>query len=88
MFKNILIGVITCFFLMVAFTNATSAASRIDPVQMDQHIEDVKRTNPQEYQKMVDKAGGNIVDCLSCHVNLKLKKDPSESKHLKFPPTR
>jgi len=88
MFKNISIGVISCFFLIVAFINATSAASQTDPVQMDQHIEDVKRTHPQEYQEMVEKAGGHLVDCLSCHNNLKLKKDPSESKHLKFPPTR
>jgi hypothetical protein len=88
MFKHISIGVTACFFSIVAFINSTYAVSQTDSLKMEQHIEEVKRTHPQEYQKMVERAGGDIVDCLSCHFNLKFKKDPSEPKHPKFPPSR
>lgn len=37
---------------------------------MQRHIEKVKIKSPQKYQTMVQRAGGNITDCLSCHVEV------------------
>jgi len=31
------------------------------------HIEKVKFSNPQKYQEMVQRAGGNITQCTDCH---------------------
>jgi cytochrome c len=55
------------------------AASKGNPVVMQDHIEKVKRKNPAGYQEMVDKAGGNITSCVSCHTDIGKKKNgPSQ----------
>jgi len=35
--------------------------------KMKDHIEKVKVANPQKYQGMVLRAGGNITQCTDCH---------------------
>ncbi|RJR22638.1 MAG: hypothetical protein C4581_00775 [Nitrospiraceae bacterium] len=56
-------------------TGLLYAASQGNPVFMQDHIEQVKRKNPVAYQEMVDKAGGNVTSCLSCHTDLDKKKN-------------
>lgn len=34
---------------------------------MKLHVDKVKVENPDEYQEMMDKAGGVVHDCMSCH---------------------
>ena len=38
--------------------------------QMQRHIEKVKIKSPQKYRAMVQEAGSNITDCLSCHKDI------------------
>jgi hypothetical protein len=35
--------------------------------KMKGHIEKVKVSNPQKYQEMVQRAGGDITKCTDCH---------------------
>jgi hypothetical protein len=35
--------------------------------KMQDHIEKVKLKNPQKYQEMIQRAGGNITKCTDCH---------------------
>ncbi len=39
--------------------------------QMQRHIGKVKIKNPIKYQELVQRAGGNITHCCSCHVEVK-----------------
>ena len=68
MARHISILIIICLSLMFGGRGAISyAGSGIDPVIMQKHIEKVKRKNPIKYRNMVQKAGGIIKDCRSCH---------------------
>lgn len=37
---------------------------------LEQHLEQVKRSNPRKYQEMLDKAGGVARDCRDCHTDI------------------
>jgi hypothetical protein len=56
-----------------------------DPVRMQRHVDKVKITHPVQYQDMLEKAGGVIVDCTSCHGDMKTKKLPSEYRFPRSP---
>lgn len=71
-----IIGSCLCLVLSVQ-TSLSYAAPQKNPAVMQDHIEKVKRTNPAGYQEMVDKAGGNIINCVSCHTDINKKKNPS-----------
>ncbi len=77
MSKSILSFIITVS-LVFGTTMLTAAASKPNPVKMQRHVDKVKITHPAKYQEMLQKAGGQIEDCLSCHNDMKTKKDPSE----------
>jgi len=67
-----------CLCLIICLqTSLLYAASQGNPVVMQNHIEQVKRKNPVVYQEMVDKAGGNVTSCLSCHIDMDKKKNIS-----------
>jgi len=38
--------------------------------QMKSHIEKMKLKNPQKYQFMIERAGGNVTQCTDCHQEL------------------
>jgi hypothetical protein len=38
--------------------------------KMQDHIEKVKLKNPQKYQEMTQRAGGNITQCTDCHIEV------------------
>jgi hypothetical protein len=59
-------------------TSLLYAASQGNQANMQNHIEKVKRKNPAGYQEMVDKAGGNITNCVSCHIDINKKKNSSD----------
>lgn len=56
-----------------------------DPVKMQRHVEEVIITHPDKYQEMLEKAGGTIKDCLSCHSDLKTSRDLSEINYPRYP---
>jgi len=64
---------------------ALSGAVPTNPARMQQHVDKVKITHPKEYQEMMEKAGGVIEGCTSCHKDLKTKKAPSEYKYPRYP---
>ena len=37
---------------------------------MQEHVERMRTLKPGKHQEMVDKAGGRITNCCSCHVEL------------------
>jgi hypothetical protein len=41
-----------------------------EKLQMQEHVEKVRINNPGKYQIMIEKAGGNVTDCCSCHKEL------------------
>jgi cytochrome c len=78
MAKGLLTIIGSCLCLIFSLqTNTLYAASQGNPVNMQEHIEKVKSKNPAGYQEMVDKAGGNITNCLSCHIDMNKKKNVS-----------
>lgn len=71
------ISIITIASLCLVFVGMgvkSYAQPSINPAniqeQMKKHIEKVKLSNPGKYQEMMQKTGGNIIDCLSCHVEV------------------
>jgi len=38
--------------------------------KMDRHIDKAKRSDPAQYQMMMERANNTVTDCLSCHVDL------------------
>jgi hypothetical protein len=57
-----------------------TAAPRQDvEFYMQRHIEQAAQKNPDKYQSMVERAGGNITGCLSCH-----KKAEDKKSHFRF----
>lgn len=78
MIKGLLTIIGTCLCLIFGLhTSMLYAASQGNPGNMQDHIEKVKRKNPAGYQEMVDKAGGNITNCLSCHIEINKKNNSS-----------
>lgn len=75
---------IVCLCLMSGIEAKSYAGPIIKPAdlkeQMQEHIKKVKLKNPAEHQSMVDKAGGNITDCVSCHIDINNKKNSSNNQ--------
>jgi len=70
MVRGISIMAIICLCLIFGMENISHAVFSTNPVFMQEHIEKMKREKPQKYQAMVQKAGGNITDCCSCHTEI------------------
>jgi hypothetical protein len=64
---------------MVNIVNANPRTN--DDVVMQGHIEKVKRTNPKKCQAMIDRAGGDINSCGSCHVEVEMKNEGGGKKN-------
>lgn len=76
MVKNSLTILGSCLCLIFSLqTNILYAASQGNPATMQAHIEKAKLKNPVGYQEMVDRAGGNITSCVSCHLDMNKKKN-------------
>ena len=68
MIRYISILTIGCLCLMFFGIQAISyAGSSNNPPLMQKHIEEVKRTKPEKYEAMVERAKGKITKCSSCH---------------------
>ena len=67
MARSVLILTIVCICLIFGMGGISYARSEMNPALMQKHMEKMKQTKPQEYKVMVERAGGNIKDCLSCH---------------------
>ena len=82
MAKGIVITIV-CLCLVVVMCVKSYAQPRTNPAnlqeQMKSHIEKIKLQNPQKYQEMMQRTGGNVTKCTDCHQEL-LKREPSESK--------
>ena len=71
----ILILTIVCLCLMFGIagmsyadpTKSYADSGKNTEVILKRHINKVQRTNPEQYQAMVERAGGNITGCVSCH---------------------
>ncbi len=85
MINKILMSAIVIPAVVLSAYVITEADTKPDPVRMQRHIDEVKITHPAKYQEMLDKAGGVIVDCLSCHNDMKTKRLPSEYKYPRHP---
>lgn len=64
---------ILCSLVFAAGAGITvTALHAADPIeeaaQMQQHMLAMQIKEPARYQEMVTRAGGNIVNCCSCHV--------------------
>lgn len=75
MVKTLLTIKAGCLCLIICLQTGLLYAAQGNPAIMQDHIEQVKRKNPVAYQEMVDKAGGNVTSCLSCHIDLDKKKN-------------
>jgi hypothetical protein len=71
MSKEILILIIICFCLMLGMGVISYAGTVKDTANIQEqikvHLEKVKIKNPQKYQEMIEKTGGNPADCTDCH---------------------
>lgn len=97
MAKGISIITIVCLYLISGFDVKSYAQPVTQPVtntvnvqeQMKGHIEKMKIKNPKKYQEMVERAKGNITDCLSCHVEVaESSKFPAKGKIERIQPMR
>lgn len=64
-----------CYYVTLFPGREACAGSKTEDAEMEKfmkkHIEEVKLKNPAKYKAVVDKAGGNITSCTSCHQNIK-----------------
>lgn len=68
MAKYICILMIMCLSLMLKMGMELYAETAGNEASaMQDHIEEVKLSNPEEYKAMLERAGGTITDCCSCH---------------------
>ncbi|RJQ43515.1 MAG: hypothetical protein C4538_12105 [Nitrospiraceae bacterium] len=58
-----------CLSLLSVSGTVAFADSKTEEL-IKKHIEKVKQKNPKKYEAMVQAAGGNIIDCLSCHADI------------------
>ncbi|MEW6600177.1 MAG: hypothetical protein AB1499_04335 [Nitrospirota bacterium] len=70
MIRRLLIAAGLCLCLFFSIQTGLSSASQSNPATMQNHIQQVKAKNPTLYQEMVDKAGGVVTSCLSCHTDI------------------
>jgi hypothetical protein len=77
MIKKIIITTMT--FLFIIFGIHVYAGQIIGQEEhkqkMNAHIEKMKIKNPQKYQEMIQRAGGNVTNCCSCHIDIKACKE-------------
>ncbi len=77
MAKVISILALACLCLMFIMGVGLYAETTTNPAAaMEEHIEKVKLSNPEEYEAMIERAEGNITDCCSCHKELCQKDSP------------
>jgi hypothetical protein len=57
----------------------TAAPRRDVEFYMQRHMEQAAQKNPDKYQSMIERAGGNITNCLSCH-----RKAENKKSHFRF----
>ncbi len=68
MAKVISILAIVGLCLMFIMGVGLYAETTVNPTPaMQEHIEKMKLSNPEEYDAMIERAGGIITDCCSCH---------------------
>ena len=53
-------------FGLQSISHSDSLAER-QRIYLEKHVAKVRTEKPKEYQEMVEKAGGTVVNCLSCH---------------------
>ena len=70
MARGVLIFIIVCICLIFGMGDISYTASEVNPALMQKHMEKMKHAKPQKYRAMVERAGGNINDCFSCHGEL------------------
>ncbi len=75
--RIILILIIICLHMTSGVIDIFGANAGMNPPptqedmqKMQRHIEKVKISNLGKYQTMIQRAGGNITHCCSCHVEL------------------
>lgn len=57
-----------CFLLVIIANGNLLAAAGNEQAVLQNHVEKMKFKSPGKYQEMVQRAGGNVTSCLSCHV--------------------
>ena len=70
MIKVISLTTVMIFCLILGLQSVSDAETREEQMHrlyLERHLEKVRAENPVEYQRMLDDAGGVIMDCLSCH---------------------
>lgn len=67
--RNILLAslISLCLILGLQSFSHSETMSEKQRIYLEKHVQKVRVEKPREYQEMVDKAGGTIVNCLSCH---------------------
>ncbi len=65
--KSLIISCVLAGVIWISHADMASSADSKEDEALQIHINAVKITNPAMYQSMVDAAGGNIDNCMSCH---------------------
>ena len=85
MMRGMVILTMICLFMTFGMINVLDASSVTTPPLMQKHIEKVKRTKPKKYEAMIQRAGGSITGCRSCHEKVGKEKKPSNPPPSDFP---
>ena len=68
--KMLIISVLLSGGLWMFHADYASSQNSKEDEALQMHNNAVKIKNPEMYQSMVDAAGGNIVNCMSCHQDI------------------
>jgi hypothetical protein len=85
MVRVISILITVCLCLLFGMKGISYPESEKYKVSMKDHIEDVKLKHPEKYKAMIEKAGGNITGCESCHDSIGKEKKNSGQAPPDFP---
>jgi hypothetical protein len=78
--RNISIALIIslCMIFGLQSRSHSNTMAERQRIYLEKHVQKVRLEKPKAYQEMVDKAGGTIVNCLSCHDEEFKKKENSK----------
>lgn len=67
--KSIIALILGCLLPILA-AESLWAATGEEQAALQRHVEAMRFKSPRKHQEMVQRAGGNVTGCLSCHVEV------------------
>jgi hypothetical protein len=86
--RIVAIALCSCWLVFGGGNVFAANMMKVDPAILREHSDKMKIKNPQKYQSMIERAGGNITHCCSCHVESCAENIPTQQRPTPQPPKK